>query len=54
MTPALAFAEAIAATSSLVPGTAFEDVNRAGLGGIRVRTRGSASRDVATHAEGAV
>ena len=27
--PALTFAEGIAATSSLVPGTAFEDVNRA-------------------------
>jgi hypothetical protein len=54
VTPALTFAEAIAATSSLVPGTAFQDVNRAGLGGLRVRSRGSASCDVATHAKGAV
>jgi hypothetical protein len=54
VTPVLTFAQGIAATSSLVPATAFEAVNGAGLGGLRVRTPGSASRDVATHAKGAV
>ena len=29
MTPALTFAEGVAVTPSFVPGTAFEDVNRA-------------------------
>jgi hypothetical protein len=55
VTPALTFAQGIAITPSLVRGTAFEAVNRrAGLGGLRVRTPGSVSRYVATHAKGAV
>ena len=47
MTPALTLAVSFAITQSLVPGTAFEAVNGPGLEGLRVRTPGSASRDVA-------
>jgi len=47
VTPALTLAVSFAITQSLVPGTAFEAVNGPGLEGLRVRTPGSASRDVA-------